>query len=84
MTFVTLFLFVYIHWTTPLVFQLTVQVSAYICLTLAFASRVAYYAVDPANLNHVMAEWADRLLYCIFYPLVFSAYTLVLYFWCAF
>ena len=47
----------------------------------AAAARVVYYSLDPGGFYQEFDPWLDRLLKYIFYPFIFTAYTMVLYFW---
>jgi len=42
---------------------------------------VVYYSLDPGGFYQEFDPWLDRLLKYIFYPFIFTAYTMVLYFW---
>ena len=44
---------------------------------------MAYYALDPGAFYERFDPWLDRFLRYIFFPFIFSAYSLVLYFWYA-
>jgi hypothetical protein len=59
----------------------------YVCTHLRYvcvgaAARAAYYSLDPGAFYERFDPWLDRFLRYIFYPFIFSAYSLVLYFWC--
>jgi len=43
--------------------------------------RIVYYTLDPGAINGDLYPWLDRLLQYLFFPLMFTAYTMVLYFW---
>ena len=45
-------------------------------------AHVAYYALDPGAFYERFDPWLDRLMRYIFFPFIFTAYSLVLYFWC--